>query len=189
MNPIKTTLAAILILACSASAFATEINGISFADHVTVGGKSLSLNGLGLRQATFLKVNVYAGALYVATPSHDAETILASSDPKRVEMTFMRGVGRDKIAEAWGEGFEKNCTEKCDAMKPGIAKLQSFTTDMNKGEIMAFDILPDHVDVWVAGRKAGTIDGADFSKNLLRLWIGKNPPNSGLKSGLLGIKD
>lgn len=189
MKPAKASIIAILAIVCSAYAGAAEISGIQFADHATVGNKSLSLNGLGLRQATFLKVNVYAGGLYLETPSHDADQIIKSDEPKRVEMIFMRDVGRGKITEAWAEGFEKNCVDGCDAMKPGIAKLQALTTDLNKGDVMAFDLLPDHVDVWLRGKKAGTIEGRDFSKNLLRLWLGRNPPNSGLKSGLLGIKD
>jgi len=43
-----------------------ECKGVNFPDQAQVGGGNLALNGLGLRQATAFKVNVYVAALYVA---------------------------------------------------------------------------------------------------------------------------
>jgi hypothetical protein len=40
-----------------------ECKGVTFPEQVQVEGSNLTLNGLGLRQATALKVNVYAAAL------------------------------------------------------------------------------------------------------------------------------
>jgi hypothetical protein len=31
-----------------------------------------------------------------------------------------------------------------------------------------------------------TIEGADFARALFLIWLGKHPPNAGLKKGLLG---
>jgi hypothetical protein len=171
------------------NASAAEINGLPFADHVALGNKTLNLNGLGLRQATFLKVNVYAGALYLETPSHDGDQIAASPGLKRIEMTFMRDVGAGKIKDAWMEGCENNCGAALDAMKPAIAKLQAATADMNKGDKMAFNFFADHVDVTVKDAKPVTLDGKDVAKTLILLWIGHKPPNTELKNGMLGIKE
>ena len=43
-----------------------ECKGVTFPEQARVDGTTLTLNGLGLRQATMLKVNVYVAALYVA---------------------------------------------------------------------------------------------------------------------------
>ena len=176
-------------LASSSPAGAAELKGITFADHTTVSGKQLDLNGSGLRLATFLKVKVYVGALYLETPSHDGDQIAASGGIKRVEMVFVRDVGAGKIKDAWAEGCEKNCGPAAEAMKPGIAKLQALTPDMNTGDKMAFDFLPDHVEVSVKGQKAVSIGDKDFSKNLILVWIGHKPPNDELKAGMLGVKE
>lgn len=185
----KTAFSILLTFVCmSRAGGAAEINGLPFADHVTIATKTLTLNGMGLRQATFLKVNVYAGALYLETPSHDGDQIAQSTQLKHLEMTFMRDVGSNKIADAWAEGFEKNCVENCATAQPGIAKLQSVTPDMKKGDKMVFDFLQDHIEVSIKGQKPVSIDGKDFSKSLILLWIGHNPPNTGLKAGLLGVK-
>src|SRR2546423_2856252 len=50
------------------SAPAAEISGVKLPDQVSVNGKSLKLNGAGLRQATILKINVYAAGLYLGKP-------------------------------------------------------------------------------------------------------------------------
>ena len=42
------------------TASAAEISGVKLPDQVTVQGKTLRLNGAGLRQATILKINAYA---------------------------------------------------------------------------------------------------------------------------------
>jgi len=40
--------------------------------------------------------------------------------------------------------------------------------------------------VVVKGQTKGTIAGADFGKGVFSIFLGPNPPNKGLKNGLLG---
>ena len=67
-----------------------ECKGVNFPDQMQVEGTSLSLNGVGLRQATMLKVNVYVAALYVTKTSSDANTLLASPVPSEMVLQFVR---------------------------------------------------------------------------------------------------
>ena len=192
MTP-KITLKFILSGVCAlaligSNASAAEISGVKLPDQVTVGGKSLKLNGAGLRQATILKVNVYAAGLYLEKPSGDGEAIANSDQTKSIQMTFMRDVTGKQMAEAFGEGFDKNCVAGCAELKPHIGKLQGLMKDMKKGETMAVHFLADGVEVMIRGQKAGSVGDKAFSHQLIRCWIGKNPPNSGLKEGLLGGK-
>jgi len=189
ISKIKLVLAGVCALALFGSnAFAAEISGVKLPDQVSVGGKSLKLNGAGLRQATILKVNVYAAGLYLEKPSGDGEAIANSDQAKSIEMVFMRDVTAKQMAEAFGEGFEKNCVAGCAELKPHLSKLQGLLKDMKKGETLAIHFLADGVDVMVRGQKAGSVGDKAFSHQLIRCWIGKNPPNSGLKEGLLGGK-
>src|SRR3981081_3241790 len=112
---------------------AAEISGVKLPDQLTVAGKSLKLNGTGLRQATILKVNVYAAGLYLEKPSGDGEAIANSDQAKSIEMVFMRDVSAKQMAEAFGEGFEKNCVAGCAELKQYISKLQGLVKDMKKG--------------------------------------------------------
>jgi hypothetical protein len=190
--PFKLVLPGVCALALLAltgrDASASEISGVKLPDQVTVPGKSLKLNGAGLRQATFLKVNVYAAGLYLEKPSGDGDAIANSDQSKSIEMVFMRDVSAKQMAEAFQEGFDKNCVAGCAELKQYISKLQGLLKDMKKGDSMAFHFQSDGVDVMIRGQKAGSVGDKAFSHQLIRCWIGKNPPNSGLKEGLLGGK-
>ena len=60
------------------TAHGKECLKVNFPDQTVVDGSTLALNGLGLRQATMLKVNVYVAALYVTKPSADSDAILSA---------------------------------------------------------------------------------------------------------------
>ena len=177
-----------LLYLSGSSATAAEISGVKLPDQVTLEGKTLKLNGTGLRQATILKVNVYAAGLYLQSPSGDGEAIANSDQFKSIEMVFMREVSAKQMADAFQEGFEKNCVADCAKLKPDLSKLQGLMKDMKKGDTMAYHFLTDGVEVMIRGQKAGTVGDKAFSHQLIRCWIGKNPPNAGLKEGLLGSR-
>jgi hypothetical protein len=163
-----------------------ECKGVNFPDQVQVAGNTLSLNGLGLRQATVFKVNVYVGALYVVKTSNDASTILASNTPKEIVLQFVRNVDASDVVKGWNEAFEKNAKSDLPALKDRIAMLNGWMTDLKSGERLTFVYTPDAgVQVDVNGKVKGTIKGDDFAKVLLLLWLGDSP-NPELKSGMLG---
>lgn len=177
---------AVALIASSVSA--AEISGVKLPDQVSLGGKTLKLNGAGLRQATILKINAYAAGLYLENSSRDAEAIANSEQLKSIEMVFMRDVSAKQMSDAFGEGFDKNCIAGCAELKPFIPKLQGMLKDMKKGDTMAYHFLSDGVEVMIRGQKLGKVGDKAFSHQLIRCWIGKNPPNSELKEGLLGGK-
>jgi chalcone isomerase-like protein len=166
---------------------AGELDGVTLPDRIQVDSKTLVLNGMGLRQATFLKVNVYVAGLYLEMKSSDADAILRSTGPKRLVMQFVRGVGRKDLVKAWDEGFEKSAGASQEALKERITTLDSYMSDLPKGSVMSFTYLPGQgVVVEVQGSGKGTIPGADFAEAFYRIWLGADPPNPGLKEGLLG---
>jgi hypothetical protein len=168
-------------------ASAAQCYGVTFPDQALVDGAPLSLNGLGLRLATMLKVRVYVAALYVASPSQDANVILASNAPRRLVLHFVRDVDAGDLQEAWDEGFGNNAKEQLPALKERIQRFESWMADMRTGERLTFTSRPGAgTEVDVNGKVAGTIEGDDFSGALLSLWLGEHPANPGLKAGLLG---
>ena len=176
------------VTACGAvEASAAVCNGVSFPDQVLADGSSLTLNGLGLRLATMLKVKVYVAALYVASPSKDPKTILAAKTPKQLVLGFVRGVDADDLNDAWEEGFESNAKEQLPALQERIERLKTWMADMKTGQRLTFTSLPGAgIEVDVNGKVEGRIQGDDFSKAFLSIWLGEHPPNPGLKAGLLG---
>jgi Chalcone isomerase-like len=168
-------------------AHAKECLKVSFPDQATIDGSTLALNGLGLRQATILKVNVYVAALYVTKVSTDPNLILGTSAPKQLILHFVRNVDRSELNKAWDEGFEANASGQLPALKARLDKLKSFMADMKSGERLTFTHKPGAgVRVDVGGAVKGTVEGDDFAKTFLSIWLGSHPPNVNLKAGLLG---
>jgi hypothetical protein len=164
-----------------------ELAGVSMPDQVTVDGKTLLLNGLGLREATFLRVNVYVAGLYLEETSQDADEILAADRARRLSMRFVRSVSREDQVKHWSEGFEKNAGADLPALKERIKTLGSWMVDVNEGDSIVVTYLPEKgTTIEIRGKVAGTIPGADFGRAMFSLWLGPSPPNSGLKDGLLG---
>jgi hypothetical protein len=149
---------------------AKECNGVNFPDQAQVEGGNLTLNGLGMRQATALKVNVYVAALYVAKPSSDANALLASATPSELVLQFVRNVGADDLRKGWSEGFEKNAKDQLPALKERIAELNGWMTDVKTGDRLTFiRKAGTGLQVDVKGATKGSIKGDDFAKAFLSI--------------------
>ena len=167
---------------------AKQLKGVTFPDEIKVDGTTLVLNGLGLRLATSLKVKVYVAGLYVAEKSGDPQAILSSPAPQRLVLHFLRNLGSEDLAQAWDDGFEKNSADQIPALKERIEKIKSFTKDMKTGQELIFTYRPGTgIEVSIDDTVIGTVEGDDFSKAFLLIWLGPNPPNQSLKDGLLGL--
>ena len=172
---------------CSGIAQGKECKGVSFPDQAQVEGSALALNGLGLRQATAFKVNVYVAALYVAKTSADPAALLASTAPVELILQFVRNVGADDLRKGWSEGFEKNAKDQLPALKDRIATLNGWMSDVKTGERLTFIRKPGAgLQVDVNGAVKGTISGDDFARAFLAIWLGADPPTPEIKAGMLG---
>lgn len=184
MKPAAPILLALLVARPVA---AGQLAGVTLPDQVTVAGRPLVLNGLGRREATVLMVDVYVAGLYVETRSSDPDAILAADQTKQLVMRFVRSVGKEKLAESWTEGFDKNAGDKRASLADGLAKLNAAMTDVKKDDTVSLTYVPDRgVTVSVKGIDAAVIPGAEFQRVLFSIWLGTEPPNLSLREGLLG---
>jgi hypothetical protein len=186
---VRTTAFVMLILALALTGVATagSKSGVTMPDKITVGERTLVLNGMGLREATWLKVDVYVAGLYLESVSSDAGAIIASPQTKRLVLRFVRDVDRGDIVKAWTSGFKGNATVKLESIQPLIERLNAWMGDFEKGDTLVFTFLPGAgVQVDVNGARKGVLAGDDFARSLLAIWLGPKPPTGALKTGLLG---
>lgn len=177
-------LALFLATAVAAAAEEATCRDISFPRHVQVNGTELTLNGLGVRKATFLKINVYVAAYYVAQPARDPKPLIESDTPQQLTLQFVRNVGVDDLRKAFVEGFER---VQAAGLGERVARLNGWMTDMKSGQSLTFvRVAHSGVQVTVNGVPKGVIEGADFSRALISIWLGPTPPNPELKAGMLG---
>ncbi len=178
---------AVALSAAAGSAAAAECAGVRFPDETRVGDAVLRLNGLGLREATIFKVDVYVAGLYLEAPSSDPAAVLNAPGRKRLILRFVRDVDRGDIVEAWNEGFEKAAGAALDGLADRIATLNGWMPDIKSGGILDFTYDPAAgLRVAVGDAVRGVIPGDDFARAFFAIWLGDSPPNPGLKAGLLG---
>lgn len=164
---------------------ARELAGVSLPDTIQVGEAKLVLNGMGLRKKAVFKV--YVGALYLTQTSNDPAKILATDAPRRMVMRFLRDVGKDRLVEAWKEGFANNALPGQAALGPEIERFLSLWRDVKEGEEVTMTYLPGSgTSLAVAGKEVGKFPGKAFADALLSVWLGPKPPSQELKAGLLG---
>lgn len=161
--------------------------GVVMPDTVMVGGKQLTLNGMGLREATFLKLDVYVAGLYLETVSSDPAAIVRANETKQLVLVFVRNVGRGDIVKAWNAGFAHNATVELSAIRGAITVLNSWMPDFKKRDTLTFTYRPgEGVEVDIDNVRKGVIKNDDFARSLFAIWLGPKPPTGALKQGLLG---
>jgi len=176
------------VVLSAALAGAASLAGVSMPDTVAVGGKSLRLNGVGLRTKVFFKI--YVGGLYLESPTHDAARAISADETKRVVMHFLyKNVTKKQLDEAWDEGFQENSPSASAAVKEALAKFESWMGDISAGQEIVLTYEPGKgTSVQFAGQEKGTIPGDEFMHALWSVWLGPHPPTEDLKKGMLGEK-
>lgn len=167
------------------SAQAGELAGVKVPDTVDVGGKSLVLNGMGLREKYWF--DIYVGSLYLPAKTTSARSAIDDDVPKRIQMNFIyRNVTKAQQIEAIDEDLAHD-PATAQKLKAEWDKFKGWYTDMAAGDVAVYDYVPGvGTTVTVKGQNKGTIAGADFMKALWNVYLGANPPTANLKSGMLG---
>jgi len=186
MRRVPVILAMLAALVVVPAVRAATLAGVTMPDEVTVAGKTLKLNGMGLRKKFIIKV--YVAGLYVEHTSNDAAEIVDADEVKRIDMHFLTNKAtKKKMDAAWLEGFEKNSPQDYEALKERVEKFAGLFPDMKDGDVIELTIVPgEGTTAALNGEVKGNIEGADFAKALLKVWLGHEPPSEGLKEGLLG---
>lgn len=168
---------------------AQEFEGVKMTDTLDVEGKTLLLNGMGLREAkvVFFPVSVYVAGLYLERRSSDAKAILNSPQEKYMQLHFTRSVSAKDIQGAWKDCLQKNCSQNCPDFSPQFKILENQLEALSEHEILAIKFAQENLALTVKGKRHPPIPGKEFAQEILGCWLGKNPPNDKLKAGLLGL--
>jgi len=177
----------LLLFLVAAPAFAAEVAGVKIDEQTRVGSAELVLKGAGLRKRFFLQV--YAMGLYVADRNADPVT---QPGAKRIAIHMLRDVDADQFVGALSDGIRDNHSEaEARALEPRVAQLGAIIAalkEAKKGMLITLDGVPGGTLVSVDGKPAGKpIEGEDFYRALLRIWLGDKPVQDDLKKALLGL--
>ncbi len=169
------------------SAQAREQYGVRMPDTVTVEGRQLKLNGMGLRRKKMIfTINVYVAGFYAEAPSKNALELVSSDQSKRMTLYMLRDLDKGKITDALREGFEKNSKAALPVLKDRLDRLSAMIPDAKKGSTIVITYVPGTGTVLAGAGERSVIEGKDFADALFSVWLGRNAADDELKAGLLG---
>lgn len=186
-KPIITLAAALLLLAPLTASAADTCAGVTLPAKSDAFGAELVRNGVGVREATFLNVDVYVAALYTQRKTRSVEEVLKEAAAKLIVLRFVRDVSREEMSEALTEALRKNLAGEFETANKHLQPFLGKLPPLNKGTELRLAYRPGHgVELVVNGKTLGTETNDHIANLLFHAWLGPQPPDKDLKAGLLG---
>jgi hypothetical protein len=140
-----------------------------------VAGKTLQLNGYGIRTYSILAAPIYTAALYLERFSTDANTIIHSLETKLLTVRFEHAVSAERARQAWRTGFENNCVAPCQLDSDDVERFLAMVPAMHANDYFNLLFTRDEATVSVNGQPLGTINKRQFAEAALGTFLG--PPS------------
>lgn len=131
------------------------------------------------------------GALYLQQKKTSAAAVLADAGAKRIAMHLLRDLTAEQLFSALNDGLKNNhAPGELARIEPQVKQLEGIFNAVKAaktGDVVAIEYLPGTgTRVVVNGEARGTIPGEEFSRALLRIWLGERPADASLKKAMLG---
>jgi hypothetical protein len=166
------------------------VAGVKVPGQVSVGGKTLGLNGAGVRYKAIFKV--YTAALYLPSATRDAERALRTEEPRRLHIVMLRDIDGRELGKLFTRGMEQSVARnELSKIIPGMVQMADLFSSRNKlleGEDFTVDWIPgEGTRIAVKGKHELSIKEPAFNVALMKIWLGQTPADHMLKDALLGI--
>ncbi len=157
---------------------------LGFPERVKTFGQETPLHGFGTRKATLFGIKVYHAAFYSTKTLKSLAEVLADTDPKRLDIRYVRDFGLEDTNEAWRYQFKESAGADLKEIAPEIEKLISFQKPIHDGDVQRFEFRDGTVTFSINDEKRGEIRSKKFEAALLTIFFGPNPPTKELQRGL-----
>lgn len=149
-----------------------------------VGDTVLELKGTGDVYYARL-IHVYDAALY-GPPQTPAPDLLASGAPACLELVYRVGLDRDKFVLA-AERILARQHEDLTPLRPRIDALHAAYRDVAEGDRYRLCYAPGAgTELALNDTALIRIEGEDFARTYLGIWLGERPLSDRLRDDLLG---
>jgi len=186
----KTVLAGMLLAMLAGQALASvEVDGVRYADKMSVSGKELVLNGAGVRIKFSLKI--YAAGLYLQESKNTVDGVMKAEGPRRMRLVMLRDLSSDDLGTAFMVALSNNVSEadkgKIVTQISKYGEMFGQVGMLKKGDIIDTDWIPGVGNqCYLNGKKVGpTLPDVLFYNSVLSIWLGNKPVDSTLKTKLL----
>ena len=175
----------IFIMPLCCVARAVELDGVQVPDTVQVGGKTLHLNGYGVRTYSIFGIHIYTASLYLEHLSTDPNEIIQSPETKLLSVRFEHDVSADQSRNAWRTALENNCVAPCHLDPLDVERFLSQVPAMTTGEYFYLLFTQGMATVSANGHQLGTIPRRQFANAVLATFLGPHPASATLRQELL----
>ena len=154
---------------------------------VQYGGKTIVLNGVGVRKKFFM--SMYLAGLYLTAKSKDADAIMKADEPMSIRLAITSSlISPAKMKSATLQGFQVGTGGNIAPIKAEIDQmLNSFDKGVGPGDVYELTNVPGSgVHVIRNGKLVETIRSAAFKQALFGIWLSNTPVHTGLRAQLLG---
>jgi hypothetical protein len=183
-------LARLLVLLFVLPVSAAELKSKKFEDTLTIDGKKLVLNNLGIRRVSKfgIPVKVYVGGFYVAKKTTDMKEMLKMERPMFFRQVWLLSTDKAPVIEGWQEAFKDNCEIDCEKAKPGLKEFTDMLGDVHDDTEVTVKVTKDGLEVDSKGKpaKKGVIKNPAFATAFLYIFFGKNPQDAKFQKVLMG---
>lgn len=174
--------------ATPAARAAVKIDDVVFPDTLAAGGRTLALNGVGVR-VFFHMVDGYVTALYLGRPAHTAADVMSGANPKAVLTTFLHAASIGQVRDESEAIHRRYCAQNvCTAAdQASYAIFMSHLAPAHAGETQLIVVTDAGVDITRDNQKILSIPDPAFGQNLIRSLLGTASPTARYRRGLLGV--
>ena len=181
----RTLILSAVIVSVWTAARSAELDGVQLPDALQVNGKTLNLNGYGLRTYSILGIHIYVASLYLEHLSTNPEEIIRSPETKLLLVRFERSVSADQARKAWRDGLANNCKTPCQLDPRDVEQFLADIPAMHMGDNFSLLFKQHSATVTVGGQQIGTISSPQFAEAMLATFLGPAPASPRLKQELL----
>jgi hypothetical protein len=185
LSSLCTLMISIFIGSVSLPVQAVELDGTQVPDTIQVGGKTLYLNGYGIRTWSILGIHIYAASLYVEHLSTDPNEIIESPETKLLSVRFEHAISAHQAREAWRTGLANNCVAPCHLDPQDVASFLTQVPGMTPGEYFYLEFSGNTAKVSADGQQIGVISRPQFANAVLATFLGPHPASPALRHELL----
>jgi hypothetical protein len=172
MKPIGTALA-LLAVGWSTAASAAELEGVKFPATQESAGKTLVLNGVALYEATFMKIDIYVGGLYLEEKTRQARDVLDAKRIKRVVQVYKFSASQSQIQKGFIEMLTDAAGARGGALEKDIATYAGFFGEIKKHDRVVFDYVPQKGLKITHNKKViGEMPDGPVPQMLFEIWVG-----------------
>jgi len=188
MKTIYTMVAGWVLVFFTAPVSAANIAGVNMPEHMQYAGKTLVLNGAGVRKKLFM--NIYVGGLYLTTKNKDADAIMNADKPMSIRLVITSDlISPTRLKSTTMAGFKTVMNGDITPLKNEITQLlNAFDKGVSAGDVYELVNVPGSgVHVMRNGQRVETIRSHFFKKTLFGIWLSKKPVHAGLRARMLGL--